>query len=207
MPRLPLVACRNVNLGEEEEAVKKPAQLTPKQKRFVSEYLIDLNASAAARRVGYADRSARVTGQRLLQNPAIVEAIASNQSRLATKLEVNAEKVLAEIAKMGFANMMDYITVTPGGDAVVDLKALDRDKAAAIQEVTVEEYTEGRGEDARNVKRVKFKLADKRANLELLGKNLRLFTEKVELTGKDGGPIQATNVPPEEAYKRMLGGG
>ena len=77
MPRLPLVACRNVNQGEEERSREEAAQLTLKQKRFVSEYLIDLNASAAARRVGYADRSARVTDQRLLQNPAIVEAIAS----------------------------------------------------------------------------------------------------------------------------------
>jgi len=185
----------------------KSRGLTAKKQRFVAEFLVDMNGSAAARRVGYSERSARVIAQRLMRDPAVLDAIAQARTKIAAKLEVTAERVLAEIAKMGFANMMDYITVTPAGDAVIDFTALDRDKAAAIQEVTVDEYTEGRGDDARNVKRVRFKLADKRASLELLGKNLRLFTEKVELTGKDGGPIQATNVPPEEAYKRMLGGG
>lgn len=185
----------------------QPSGLTAKQERFIAEYLIDGSGKRAALAAGYSPQTAMRQASELLQKPLVKKALNARRAKIATKLEVTAERVLAEIAKMGFANMLDYITVTESGDAVVDFTALDRDRAAAIQEVTIDEYTEGRGDDARNVKRVKFKLADKRANLELLGKNLRLFTDKVELTGKDGGPIQATNVPPEEAYKRMLGGG
>lgn len=69
---------------------------------------------------------------------------------------------------MGFSNMLDYIAIQTDGSATVDLSRLTRDQASAVQEVTVDEYTEGRGEDARDVKRIKFKLADKRGSLELI---------------------------------------
>jgi len=79
--------------------------------------------------------------------------------------------------------MHDYIKTNAMGNAYIDLSALTRDQAAAIQEITVEEYTEGRGEEARDIKRTKFKLAEKRGSLELLGKYLKMFTDKVEHAG------------------------
>ena len=69
------------------------------------------------------------------------------------------------------------------------LSSLTQEQAAAIHEITVDEYMEGKGEDARKVKRPRFKLADKIRSLELLGKYLKLFTDKVELGGPDGGPM------------------
>lgn len=81
--------------------------------------------------------------------------------------------------------MLDYMTVQSDGYAYVDLSRLTREQAAAIQEITVEEYKEGTGEEARNVKRVKFKLADKRAALVDIGRHFGLFVDKKEI-GKPG---------------------
>ncbi len=100
--------------------------------------------------------------------------------------EKSPSEVIREIQALAFSNMLDYIGITGEGDAYVDLSKLSREQAAAIQEITVEEYTEGRGEAARQVKRTKFKLSDKGVNLERLGKFYKLFTEKHEHTGKDG---------------------
>jgi hypothetical protein len=84
---------------------------------------------------------------------------------------------------MGFSNMMDYISVQDG-DAYVDLSKLTREQAAAIQEITVEEYTEGRGKDKRDIRKTRFKLTDKRGSLELLGRYLKLFSDKVQMDVK-----------------------
>jgi phage terminase small subunit len=91
--------------------------------------------------------------------------------------------VLRELALIGFANMADYMRAGPDGDPYLDFSALTRDQAGALSEVTVEDFKEGRGENARDVRRVKFKLADKRAALVDLGKHLKLFTDRVEHTG------------------------
>src|SRR5437879_5316168 len=109
------------------------------------------------------------------------------------KLEITAEKVLNELALMGFANMFDYVQITPGGEAYVDLSKITREQAAAIQEITVDETGGGSGDNKREaVQRTRFKLASKRDSLELLGKHLKLFTDKHEIAGQDGGPIVAS---------------
>ncbi len=175
--------------------------LTPKQERFVAEYLIDLNATAAARRAGYSAKTAEQQGPRLLGNVAVAQAIGRRQAKIAEKLEVTQERVVAELAKLGFANMADYMRASPDGDPFLDFSALTRDQAAALTEVTVDDFVDGRGEDARAVRRVKFKLADKRAALVDLGKHLGMFTDKVTLTGPDGGPLQVLGgqLPPSAA--------
>jgi phage terminase small subunit len=164
-------------------------QLTVKQQFFVAEYLIDLNATKAAERAGYSKRTAASIGQENLNKPEISAAITEAQSKRFQRLEITAERVLVELALIAFSNMLDYITVGPNGMVRVDLSRLTRDQAAAISEITVEEFTERTGEDEdgkptfENVKRVKFKLSDKRGALVDLGKHLKLFTEKVEVGG------------------------
>jgi phage terminase small subunit len=82
------------------------------------------------------------------------------------------------------------VTTQEDGTAYVDLSNLTREQAAAISEIVTEEYVEGRGESARAVKRVKFKLADKQAALEKLGKVLGMFRDRHEHSGPNGGAIQ-----------------
>ena len=167
--------------------------LTDRQRRFVEEYLVDLNARQAAVRAGYTARGARTTGPRLLKDPEIAAAVAEAQAERGRRTGITADRVLQELALLGFANMLDYMTVQPDGTAYVDLAALDRPQAAAIQEVVVDEYKEGRGAVARDVKRVRVKLADKRGALDLLGKHLGLFKERPEHAQPDGTAIGKTN--------------
>jgi hypothetical protein len=68
--------------------------------------------------------------------------------------------------------MADYMQSTDEGDPYFDFSKMTRDQAAALQEVTVEDYLDGRGDDARAVKRVKFRLADKRAALVDIARHL-----------------------------------
>lgn len=160
-------------------------ELTPKQQRFVDEYLIDPNATKAAVRAGYSAKTAGQGGAQLLKNSKVFAAIKARQAKIGGKLEVTAERIKAELALLGFANMLDYTRVNTNGDLVGDLSALSRDQAAALSEVTIETYLDGGGEDAQEVKRVKFKLHDKRAALVDLGKHLGMFKDE----GGKGGDI------------------
>lgn len=155
--------------------------MTPKQERFVAEYLVDLNATQAAIRAGYSANNADVTGPRLLGNVRIATAISEKRRAISAKLEVTAERVIAELALLGFANIQDFMKAGTNGEPYLDFSGLTRDQAAALAEVTVEDFVDGRGEDARDVKRVKFKLWDKRQALVDLGKHLGLFVEKISL--------------------------
>jgi phage terminase small subunit len=153
--------------------------LTDKQRRFVEEYAgsAKFNGSEAARRAGYTGNENTITtmASKLLANKEISEAIQARMDKLAAKCDISAEKVLRELALLGFSNMRDYMQITSDGDPYISLSDLTREQAAAISELTVEDYKEGRGEDARDVKRIKIKVSDKRGALELLGKHLGIF--------------------------------
>jgi len=147
---------------------------------------------------------ADANASRLLTNAKVSARIAELKGLAAQASTVEATRVLTELAKLAFANMADYMRVGPGGDPVLDFSKLTRDQAAALVEVTVEDYLDGRGEDARQVRRVKFKLASKLVALELLGKHLGLFKDRVEHTGKDGGPVEVKHYTDIEAA-RLIG--
>ena len=85
-----------------------------------------------------------------------------------------------ELGRIGFANMLDYMRVGPSGDPVLDFTGLTREQAAALTEVTVDDYIDGRGETAREVRKVKFKLGDKRAALMDIAKLFGWIIEKRE---------------------------
>ncbi len=187
--------------GRESKSLNK---LTAKQERFVSEYLIDLNATQAAIRAGYAKSGARVEGTRLLANARVAKAVAKGCAKQEQRTEVKADDVIRELVKIGFANMLDYITIGKDGDPYVDLSSLTREQAAAIGEVTVEDFIDGRGEDARSVRKIKFKLADKRGALVDLGRHFALFTDKAVVDVNHGVREPAEIIArAKEAAKRL----
>lgn len=155
-----------------------------KHETFVREYLIDLNAKQAAIRAGYSARTAQTQASRLLATPKVQAMIDEAMAARAARTEITADAVLRELAKIGFANMADYMKAGADGDPYLDFSSLTADQAAALVEVTVEDYKEGRGEAARDVRRVKFKLADKRAALVDIGKHLGMFVDRVEHSGE-----------------------
>lgn len=81
--------------------------LNEKQKRFVLEYLIDLNATQAAIRAGYSKKTAYSMGQENLKKPEIQKAIQAKQNKLQNKLEITQERVLQELAQIAFAKASD----------------------------------------------------------------------------------------------------
>ena len=146
--------------------------MTKKQKRFVEEYLIDLNATQAAIRAGYSPETAYSIGQEKLKKPEIKIRIDRAMAERSKRTGVNADRVVAELAKIAFVNAEDVIdaeTATVKPDAA-------REDTAAIQSVKVKTF----GEDGLERE---IKMADKIKALELLGKHLGMFKDKVELSG------------------------
>ena len=113
----------------------------------------------------------------------------------AERTRLTGDMVVDELRKIGFANMADYMKSTPEGDPYLDFSALTPAQTAALSEVTVEDYVQGRGENARQVKRVKFKLYDKQAALVALARHLGMFEPKSSQPLKvevDIADVQAT---------------
>jgi phage terminase small subunit len=170
--------CFNLN-----EMASKTAQ---RHEIFAREYVIDLNGSRAAQAAGIAEAGARVWASRALTKPNVQKRIAQLQSARASRLEIKADRVAEELHRLAFANMQDYMRVNADGWPELDLSTLTRDQAAAIQEFS-EDATGGTGDgERRQVLRRRFKLADKRGSLELLGRHLGMFQDNVKVTGLEG---------------------
>lgn len=145
-------------------------KLTEKQKRFVQEYLVDLNATAAARRAGYSEKTADRIGPELLGKTCVSEAIQKAMDKRRDRVEITQDRVLQELAAIAFAKGTDYASVISGIVMVNDTEELTEEQKAAI--VAIKQTKEG----------VEVKLADKMKALELLAKHLGLmeFQEKPE---------------------------
>lgn len=172
--------------------------LNLQQAKFLQAYLKSGNATQAAIEAGYSEKTARSCGQRLLTNADIKAAV----QRTLGRLEISAENVLTEIAKLAFSNMADYMQPSEDGSQFEPkFKGLTREQMAAIQEIKVD-MTGGTGDGERKqVQRTTFKLADKGLNLERLGRNLKLFTDRLEVSG-DAEIIRAL----QEGRKRVAEG-
>jgi phage terminase small subunit len=92
---------------------------------------------------------------------------------------MTAHGVLVELSRIGRANMADFVRAFFGcGDPVAAVDQLTPAQTAALAEVTVEQFMDGRGEQAREVRRIRFKLVNKIDALELLGKHHKLYVER-----------------------------
>ena len=140
------------------------AKLTPKQERFVDEYLVDLNATAAAKRAGYSEKSASRIAIELLNKTHVSAAIQARRDKLRGKLEITQEAVLQELASIAFANGTDFVTVTGAGLLCVKATSeVPKNKLPAIAGIKYSQLG------------IEIKLHDKVRALELLGKHLGVF--------------------------------
>lgn len=132
-------SCTVIFLGSEGEF--RMAKLTPKQKLFVAEYLVDLNATQAAIRAGYSEKRASEIGYQLLQKTTVQAEVQEAMADREERTGVTQDRVVAELERVAFAEAHDYTDT--------DLKYANKLKA-----------------------------------LELLGRHLGMFTDKVEQTGE-----------------------
>ena len=169
--------------------------MTPKQEAFVREYLIDLNATAAAARAGYSARTANEQGARLLANVSVRTAIAAAQARRAERTQVDADWVLKRLAAMADADLADLHRADGSLRPVSEWPEVWRRGLVAGLEAD-----ENRIDGGLTVVTRKVKLADRLKTLELIGRHVDVgaWREKVEHTGPGGGPIQSVSMTPDE---------
>lgn len=154
-------------------------KFTPKEDVFVREYLLHFNGSRAVVEAGYSKAGAAVTAYRLLRKPHIrAEITAQRHARAENIDQIGKDRIQYELASIGLANMADYSPMFGDGDMSEKLANLTRTEAAAVKEIVVEEFRDGRS-DWRTVRRTKFKLHDKHAPLELLAKMQGWVQDKV----------------------------
>ena len=169
--------------------------MTNAQKRFCDEYLIDLNATRAYK-VAYSrckkDETANVTGSKLLRNTKVQEYISEKQKDIEKRTEVTQDMVIKELAAIAFSKASDYaslkrmertIPIYESG-VIVDYK---REEYIGIEFTPTNELSEEQKKALAGIKEGKFGIqvdsCDKVKALELLGKHLGMFKEKVTIDG------------------------
>ncbi|MCK1615437.1 terminase small subunit [Bradyrhizobium sp. 159] len=173
--------------------------LTPKQARFVQEYLLDLNATKAAIRAGYSKRSAQEQGSHMLAHPAIMAAIDAAKLERSERTEIDAGRVLKEIAAMAFYDPADLIGVAREIDA--DEKCREGEgvietggRKYAVSGICSPAHIAGLPENVRRAiigwgwdrhQNFTLKLADKSKALDQLARHLSLFNDRLEVSGVD----------------------
>lgn len=150
--------------------------LTPKQDRFVAEYLVDLNATQAAIRAGYSQKTAYSMGQRLLKNVEVQTAIQAAMNVRSKRVEITQDRVLQEYARMAFFDPRKLFDDEGNPKHITEL---DDDTAAALVGLDVVKEVDPDSGDVTYTK--KYKLANKLGALDSLGKHLGMFD------GKDNG--------------------
>lgn len=161
--------------------------LTPKQSRFVEEYLLDMNATQAAIRAGYSRRTAKEQASELLTKPAVMAAVDAAKIDRSERTKIDADRVLQEIAVMAFYDPADLM---------IDGEAGEDDREAAVIDGRVIYGLRGPADIKRlpeNVRRAivgwgwdrnenfTLKLADKSKALDQLARHLSLYNDKVEI--------------------------
>lgn len=149
------------------------AKLTNKQQKFVDEYLIDLNATQAAIRAGYSVDTAQQIGSENLSKPVIQEAIAKEMAERSKRIGINQDRVVQELARMAFVKITD----------IADRNGLIKESAteddlACIESIKVKRSKTDNGSlsEEREVK-----IASKVKALELLGKHLGMWNDKINM--------------------------
>ena len=150
----------------------KTAKLTEKQQRFVEEYLIDLNATQAAIRAGYSVKTANEQGSQNLAKLSIQQAIAEQMAERSKRTGINQDRVVLELAKIALVKMTDIV------DSQGRIKSdASPDDLACIESV---KYKESESDTGSSVER-EVKIASKLKALELLGKHLGMWNDKLDV--------------------------
>ena len=178
------------------------AKMTAKQQRFCDEYLIDLNATQAAIRAGYSVKTAMEQGYQLLRKTSVQNYIEERKADRVKRTEITQDNVLKELAIIAFSNAADYASVIEK-QAMIDIDGVpiplkDADGNPVMYRTVEPVLTDNLTEDQKKALSVikkgrdgfEVKPYDKVRALELLGKHLGMWTDKVEVTEKAKNPFE-----------------
>lgn len=183
-------------------------KLTKKQKLFCDEYLIDLNATRAYKAAGYSvksDNAAGVEGYKLLRNPKIGLYINQRMKSREERTEITQDKVLKELAKIGFSDIKDYLEYK----TVQSVISTDEDGEPIIDYRQIVDVIDSKEVDTSIIQEVsiskdgtfKFKLYDKQKALVDIGKHLGMFVDKIEHSGNVNNPMEGLST---EDLKKLI---
>lgn len=183
-------------MADESEPPKR--ELTPKQEAFCQRYTTHWNATRAAKEAGYSADTAAEQGYHLVHNSSVKKRIDEITEHALAEIGVSRQRVLTELSRIAFVSMKDLAHWNESGVRFKPSDEMDPEHAAAIREVS-ETVNQSGGT-------LSIRQHDKTKALELLGKHLKLFTEKHEHSGPDGKPIEhkdMSEVPQEELEARL----
>lgn len=166
--------------------------LTDKQKIFADEYLIDLNATRAYK-VAYprvkSDEVARANSSRLLTNANVADYIDKRMQDRQERTEITQDMVVEELAAIAFARATDYAEVKKGSVVIKDTDGLSEKQIKAIAGIKEGKFG------------IELKLNDKEKALELLGRHLGMFKDKIEVSGS----LEAEKTKLDDLIQQMRG--
>lgn len=169
-------------------------KLTAQQKRFAHEYIIDLNTTQAAIRAGYSEKTANEQGARLLANVSVRELVEQLKKNREIRTNVTADRVLAELAKIAFSDLNEFVEVDESGK--IKVKPSNQVDGTVLSEISESVTQNGR---TKNIK-----LHDKMKALELIGRHLAMFTDKQEIkVNKDESDNELAVNQLKELRKKM----
>jgi phage terminase small subunit len=163
----------------------KKKKFTPRQDKFMDEYIMKGNAAEAARNAGYSVKTADRIGHKLLRKVEIADEIARRRAEL-RKTSITPERIIREYLRLLNVDMKDYAAWGPGGVKPRPSDALTDEQAAAIAEV------------AETQAGIKIKLHDKKGILDSLARIAGMFVDKVEHSGR----LEYEIVLPEELVEK-----
>lgn len=164
---------------------------TEEERQFAAAVLRHGNLSKAAREAkpSLTMEASRYHGHMLYHRPHVRAFVEDENRLLLERYKFDADKIKKKLAEMVFGTMGTFLKKNAAGEVFLDLNDATEMELAMVQEATVETYMDGKGEDARPVKSVKIKLVSRTQAAELLGKTLKMFTDKVEHSGVIKMPI------------------
>lgn len=182
--------------------------LNPRQKKFAEIYAVKGNGTEAAKEAGYSEKSAKVTASKLLTNVNVLQAIEYMQGDLARRSNIDQDKVIFELARLGFSSMKNYITLLEGSSGgYIDLSALTDDDWAAIKKFECElisvRHDDG-DEEPITTRKMKIELYDKRGPLELLGRVVGLLSQRGDESPQSRPLDDATLINATERIAQLL---
>lgn len=148
--------------------------LNPKQKRFCEEYIVDLNRTQAAIRAGYSEATAGQIGHELLKKPEVEMYIAALQSQRSKRIQLSADRVLEELGRIAFSNIVDVVEADKNGLVIRDIAHLPIEQQVAIAEISSFSRETAQGDSSTTTKA---KMHDKLGALKLLAQHLGVTSD------------------------------
>ena len=161
--------------------------MTPKERRFVAEYLIDQNATQAAARAGYKAKRLDQAGYELLRKPEIQAQIEIGQAQHLAAAGVTVQRIVDELAKISFA---DRRRLFDGDGHLLPSDQWPDDLAACVSGIEMDsKIVETKDGQKVVAYPAKLRLVDKKGTLELLGRHLKMFVDRFEHGGEVKGAV------------------